>query len=265
MFAPDLHLALSVATEAATRAATVVMQIRESGKLDIQSKGSVGDLVTRADKQAEALIVAALSSAFPDCGIIGEEGAGTNPQSLYQWIIDPIDGTSNFAHGRNEFGVSIGLAQEGRGVVGVIVYPEFGVTLSAIDKEGATWNGEPITVSRTSPLERAMVAFDFCSGEKRKQMMVDVLGKLGNVIGHPRIEGAVVMSVYRILEGTLDAYVQPCCRNWDCAAVDVIAREAGACVTTFSGAVLDLRERTTTVLVSCDKALHHGLSKIVIG
>jgi myo-inositol-1(or 4)-monophosphatase len=213
------------------------------GRVEVRHKGDI-DLVTEADLAAERLIVERISTHFPRHAILSEEagevrvhGAGGSP---WKWIVDPLDGTTNYAHGYPVYCVSIGLEHEGRVVCGVVHDPARGETFAAERGQGATLNGRPVRVSAVADLNRALV----CTG-----FPYDVRGRdnfarhFSNLILHAqsvRRDGAAALDMAYVACGRFEAFYEDGLRPWDVAAGLVIVEEAGGRVTQYDHSPADI-------------------------
>src|SRR6266403_1604479 len=147
---------LEVAIEIAEEAGKILVE-EMSRPLDMHYKGDEVDIVTQADKRSEQAIVARLNKYFPDHSVAAEEGTGKEAASEFRWHVDPLDGTTNFAHGYPCFCVSIGLLEDGEPIVGVVFNPVSGEMFSAVRGEGATINGKKISVSKVATLSTSLL------------------------------------------------------------------------------------------------------------
>lgn len=200
-------------------------------------KGEI-DLVTERDRASEALIIAALRQAFPDHRIYAEEEgkAAGHTASGYTWLVDPLDGTTNYAHGFPVFAVSLALAYQGRAEVGVIYDPLRDECFSARRGGGAALNGSPIRVSTTTSLRRSLLATGF---------PYDVWTSPENNLDHfsafvlhaqgVRRPGAAAIDLAYVACGRLDGFWELKLHPWDVAAGALIVQEAGGRVTDFRG------------------------------
>jgi myo-inositol-1(or 4)-monophosphatase len=253
----DLKSYLEIATEAALSAGAVLQSFW--GKLDsITEKGRPGDLVTEADKTAEAVILEIITRHFPDHGILAEEsGASGNEQSKYLWAIDPLDGTTNYAHQYPFSAVSIGLLIDG--------YPQVGVIYDAFHQElfragrglGATKNRQPIHVSKTEKLINSLLvtgfAYDRRTTEDNNYREFCYLTHLTQGV---RRGGAAAIDLAYVACGRLDGYWERGLSPWDLAAGVVIVEEAGGKVTTYDGNPFDYQEGR---IVATNGLLHQEL------
>jgi myo-inositol-1(or 4)-monophosphatase len=193
--------------------------------LGITSK-SLQDFVTVADKAAEDTIRRALSEVFPDDGFIGEESGGETGKAGY-WVVDPIDGTSNYLRGLRHWGVSIAYVEEGKTVVGVIHDSPTDRIYAATLGGGATRDGQPISVSATSDPHSA-VGILGASRRTPFDLYLNQLRALYNAgIEHRKI-GSAAVGIVRVAEGVADFYYEKHLNCWDALAALLIAQEAGA-------------------------------------
>jgi myo-inositol-1(or 4)-monophosphatase len=231
---------LEVAVDAATRAGDL-LRSRFGALREISYKGSATNLVTEMDGEAEALIVESICRRFPDHAILAEEGGARQGSTGHRWIVDPLDGTTNYAHGVPIFAVSIALEVEGRLELGVIVDPSRDERFTARRGEGAFRNGEPISVSETSSVEEAVLStgypYDIRSSEDTN---LPEHGALTRRCRSMRAIGSAVLSLAWVAAGRFDAYWEPRLGAWDVAAGALLVEEAGGRVTHMTGGPLDL-------------------------
>lgn len=237
----DLKKFLAVARTLALKAGEI--QKRATGKkFKIDFKGSgTNDLVTEIDKKCEAMIVKELTKMFPDHGILGEEGAQRNPGQGFQWIIDPIDGTTNFTHGHPYFAVSIGLAYLGTPIVGVIYAPLLNELYTAAQGQGAFLNGKSIKVSATKKLQSSLLSTGF-SYKRLGINLPNFEHFLFNTQGIRR-GGAASVDLCYVAAGRIDGYWELGLKPWDITAGVCILKEAGGRITGIAGQKLDLYAR----------------------
>ena len=203
---------------------------------DVEFKGEV-NLVTEYDRQAERLIVTALKKKFPLHHIYAEEyGDAGYPNSDFTWLIDPLDGTTNFAHGFPVFAVSIGLAHRGERLVGVIYDPLRDEMFTAGNGLGACLNGETIHVSDTMLLDRALLATGFAYNRRTaKDNNVNNFARFVRRCQGVRRAGAAALDLAYVACGRLDGFWEMGLHPWDVAAGTLIISEAGGQVTDFDG------------------------------
>jgi myo-inositol-1(or 4)-monophosphatase len=232
--APDPHALLALGITAAEDAGALILDyLDRMGRKAIRDaaevKSSTTDLVTQADRGSERLIVDRLLGVRPDDGIIGEEGSERQGSSGITWVIDPIDGTTNFVYRYPAFSISIAACDDSGTVVGVVHDPLRKETFTAIRDQGCWLNGAPIPVVPTlsPPLEEALIATGFSySSQKRAAQAALLLGVLPNVRDIRR-GGSAALDLCSVAVGRVDAYYEAGLARWDREAGVLIAREAG--------------------------------------
>lgn len=221
------HLLL-LALELAAGASALMLERLDQPRSDIRTKSTQTDMVTEVDRAAEALIVEGIRSARPDDAILSEEGGGGQGTSAYRWIVDPLDGTTNYLYGLPGFGVSIAVERDGEAVVGVVQDPLRGEVFAARRGGGATRNGRSIQVSGETRLGCALVATGFGYGPERRVAQAQVLARVIGQIRDIRRMGAAAVDLCSVACGRVDAYFERGLNHWDLAAGGLIAAEAGA-------------------------------------
>jgi myo-inositol-1(or 4)-monophosphatase len=214
-------------------------------------KGDV-DLVTVADRTAEKLIRERLSQAFPEHGIYGEEGTRDRLEGEFRWYVDPLDGTTNFAHGLPQFCVSLGLEQRPRGLapdedgtmVAAVIYDPLRDELYAAERgRGARLNGRPMHVSRTPELAEALVATGFPSRKRNESPNIHFYHEFTMRSHGVRRAGSAALDLAYVAAGRLDAFWEFNINPWDTAAGFLLVEEAGGQMTGFSGRPFRLDSR----------------------
>ena len=221
---------LSAAVAIARRAGATLMQ--DNGDRQATFKLNETDLVTEYDRRAEALIVTALREAFPDHALRAEEGSRFNSGADYEWLIDPLDGTTNFAHGLPIFSVSLALLHRGQPVVGVVYDPTRDECFTAAKGEGAFLNDEPIRVSAVESLSRALLVTGFPYDVRTNPH--NNLAQFGHFAVRARAVrrlGSAAIDLAYIAAGRLDGYWEFRLSPWDIAAGVLLVTEAGGRVT----------------------------------
>ena len=223
------------AERAARAAGALLLDGLDRVRTDVQTKSTSTDMVSEMDRAAEALLVEHLLGTRPDDGMIGEEGTDRPGTSGVRWIVDPLDGTTNYLYGLAGFGVSIAAAVEGTVVAGVVLDVVRDELFAAALGGGATRDGRPITVSTTGSLATALVAtgFSYDPAVRKEQAMVlhHVLPRVRDI----RRFGAAAVDLCSVACGRVDAYYERGLAEWDLAAGGLIAAEAGAVMTDLSG------------------------------
>ena len=199
----------------------------------IDEKELRADIVTEAYRASEALVVARIAAAFPADGILAEEGSARTGTSGNRWIVDPLDGTTNYAHGYPLFNVSIGYERNGTIFCGAIDAPAIGERYAAERGAGATCNGRRIRVSGVAQLAGALV----CTGFKpaRYERNIRHFAALSAVSQGVRRDGAAALNLAFVAAGRFDAFWEFDLSPWDVAAGWVIIEEAGGLVTRIDG------------------------------
>ncbi len=239
----DLATALARAVELARAAGSVLVEAqRRPALLGTSSKGVRRELVTAADRAAERVVVGGLLQHHPDHGILAEEGeltvAGTaSSASPFCWIIDPLDGTTNFVHGLPVYSVSIGLAHHGEVVLGVVHAPALGTTYAAASGLGATCNGLPIQCSTTDALADALLAtgFAYRRDEPGRDDNTSRFRRALLSCRDIRRLGSAALDLCLVASGSFDGYWELDLSPYDVAAGACIVREAGGAVTDLAG------------------------------
>lgn len=241
---PDaLRAALVEVITVAHFAGEVLMRgFRQPRRPRVEFKGAI-DLVTEFDRASEDLLRARLGSAFAECDLIAEESGGSVRGGRPVFYVDPLDGTTNFAHGHPFFCVSIGLFDEnGRGLLGVVHAPALRWTHAAARGLGCTRDGEPVRVSDTSELDRALLATGFpydrrTSAENNFRQFVSLKKRSQGI----RRCGSAALDLCLVADGTYDGYWERKLNPWDLAAGAVLVEEAGGTVTSLAGGPFDPR------------------------
>lgn len=210
--------------------------------LDVRSKAGPADMFSEADLRAEETVLNALRAFQPDYGFLGEEGgvqAGRDPAHL--WIVDPLDGTTNFLTGSPLFAVNIALARDGHVIAGVTYAPMLDELFWAEEGQGAWLNDAPIRVASRATLGEAVVGvgIPFATKPRHDQFLAEMTRLTTRVTGIRRL-GAGAIDMAWVACGRFDAYWEQSVSAWDMAAGTVIVREAGGLVTNTLGEPLDL-------------------------
>src|SRR5579859_6138710 len=212
------------------------------GKLAIEYKGDV-DLVTAADRNAEELIVARIRKQWPGQDLIGEEGSRQETGSDFRWYIDPMDGTTNFAHGYPVFCVSIALEHRNERIAGVVFDPTRNEMFAAVKGGGARLNDLPINVSKTCRLAESLVATGFPSHKRHKNPNIHFYHQITLRSHGVRRAGSAALDLCYVACGRYDAYWEFNLNPWDTAAGVLLVQEAGGTVTNFSGGPFNIDSR----------------------
>jgi myo-inositol-1(or 4)-monophosphatase len=232
---PMSHIAL----RAARKAGDIIVRASEQLDLiEVENKGA-NDFVSEVDRAAEKEIIFHLSKAYPDHAFLGEEsGATGNPDSEYRWIIDPLDGTTNFLRGIPHFAVSIACEYKGKIEHGVVVDPVRREEFVASRGRGAQLNGRRMRVSKRANLETALIGTGIPFLERQAEYLpayAEVLKTLAGGSAGIRRAGAASLDLAYVAAGRLDAFWEPGLSAWDIAAGGLLIREAGGLLSDFNG------------------------------
>ena len=201
--------------------------------LDVKSSST--DMVSDADREAEDAIVTLLRSERPDDGVLGEEGTAEETASGRRWVIDPLDGTTNFLYSYPAWAVSVALEDSDGSLVGIVFDPARGELFAAERGAGATLNGEPIRVREDARLERALIATGFGYDAERRARQADVLRRVLPAVRDIRRAGAAAIDLAWVAAGRLDGYWERGLHRWDWAAGRLLVVEAGGEVRDLAG------------------------------
>lgn len=253
------HDFIQAAVNAAKEAGAV--QTEFLGKAhDVEFKGEI-NIVTEVDKRCEKLIIDQLSARFPDHDFLAEEGGGQRKDSPYKWIIDPLDGTTNYAHGYPLFCVSIALEYKGEIVVGVVYDPNRGELFVAEKSAGATLNGSPISVSTVSEMNHALLATGFSYNIRTaKQNNLDHFKDFLSCAQAVRRDGVAAIDLCYVACGRYDGFWELNLFPWDVAAGFLMITEAGGQVSAFSGKPFDVYLKE---IVSSNGRVHSEMCRVL--
>ena len=227
---------VEAASTIAQEAGALLMQHRGIG---FELKGEF-DLVTAADRASEKLIVSRLHQLFPDHGIVAEEGGHAEMKSEYHWFVDPLDGTTNFAHGFPIYNVTLALVKGSQVIAGVVFDPERNELFATERGSGATLNGNPIRVSQAKLLEDSLVSTGFPSRRRHQNVNIHFYYQLAMQTHGVRRAGAAAIDIAWTACGRLEAFWEFGLKPWDMAAGTLLVEEAGGKVTGMQGESLDL-------------------------
>ena len=230
----SLSVVLEVAA-AAARAGGGVLRESYGQVQSVRFKGMT-DLVTEVDVRAEQIIVALLRSRFPTHQILAEEGSVGGDDPRHRWIVDPLDGTTNYAHGLRVFSVSVGYERDGKLAAGAVYDPSQDEMYLATAGGGATLNGESIAVSQTDTLLRALLGTGFPYNRDLVPVALRQFAALSMRAQAVRRVGSAALDCCWVAAGRFDGYWESVVSPWDVAAGALIAAEAGATVTDVNGA-----------------------------
>jgi myo-inositol-1(or 4)-monophosphatase len=249
---------------AAARDAGAILRERLTRARTIDFKGTV-DLVTDADRASEELIASRIRQAFPHHRLLGEEGArgagfDGHEAPEFGWVVDPLDGTTNYAHGYPHFAVSIALEQRGTVILGVVYDPMRDELFVGERGRGATLNGKPIQVSATDQLIRSLLATGFPYDIEQRAENSAIWDIFLNASQGTRRDGAAALNLCYVAAGRLDGFWERPLQPWDIAAGGLIILEAGGTVTTYDEESFDPYRRE---VIASNGHIHEAMVGVV--
>ncbi|MCG8591715.1 MAG: inositol monophosphatase [Proteobacteria bacterium] len=257
----ETETVLALATRVA-REAGDIQRRRYETELDVQTKSASIDLVTEVDKACEALIVGAIERERPGDAVLAEEGGGHDrADARWRWVVDPLDGTTNYAHGYPRFAVSIGVECEGVRQVGVVYDPLLDECFHATRGGGAFRNGHAIRVSDERDLGQALLATGFAYDVRRA--MDDNVENFGRMIKAARAvrrDGSAALDLCYVAAGRFDGFWEFKLSPWDVAAGLLLVEEAGGRCSDAGGAPADPSGRQT---VATNGWLHDAMLELI--
>lgn len=250
---------LDTAIEAAHAAGQIIMESYHR-PVEVRLKG-LRDLVTEVDVAAQEAIVRLLTTRFPDHAILAEEDLGSlDEPGEYTWIVDPLDGTTNYAFRLPIFSVSVGLAHQGDPVLGVVYDPARDHLFHAQVGQGAFLNGMPLRVAEREELIGTLIGFDWVREPDLRETLLHILNRVAPRVGTVRALGSAALGPCYVAAGWLDAYFHARLSPWDAAAGTVIVREAGGQATDFAGQPWSLRSPR---FLATSNALHPKMGALI--
>lgn len=226
---------MNLAARTARMAGDIVLIGRRHGELDSRTKSSSTDMVTKWDGLSEQAITRTIRSARPDDGIIGEEGTDVGSTSGISWLVDPIDGTTNFMYGVSGYAVSIAAVDESGPMAGAVFLPATRELFVAARGRGSWLAGRRLSCSRQPDPSTALVGTGFSYSSSRRIAQGERVARLLPQVRDIRRLGAAAPDLCFVADGRLDAYFEENLSPWDMAAGVLIATEAGAIASDFSG------------------------------
>jgi myo-inositol-1(or 4)-monophosphatase len=262
----DLSAAMQAACQAARLAGSILLSMKGSATVHAKSGK---DLVTDADFAAQVAISNHLLTAFPDHDFLGEEGdlgtvgSNTMPQtnSPYRWVVDPLDGTTNYAHGLPQYAVSIALTFYQEPILGVIYDPEADEMFSALKGLGAQLNDKPIHTSQENNLSMALVAAGLSPNLRQDSPEIQQVVRMLLACQGLRRLGSAALNLCYVACGRLDGYWGGTLKIWDIAAGVLIVRESGGVVSDFHGQ--DDQALGGALIAAATRPLQHSMQEII--
>lgn len=228
---------LKIARRAAAMAAGVHRRARK-GSFDIETKASQADLVTAVDREAEQQLVASIREARPNDSILGEEGANLTGTTGVRWILDPLDGTTNFIYGYPAHSVAVGIEIDGKRVLGVVHDTYHDRVYTGVLGAGADCDGYPIKVRTEPVLARALIGTGFLPTLEVRDAQGEILRRLLPQVRDVRRSGCPSLDLCAVASGALDGFYESGLGRWDIAAGAAIAEAAGATVVELQSTLL---------------------------
>ena len=250
---------LEIAQTAARRAGQLLLERFAEPARGVSSKSTSTDLVSDADRDTERLLVDIITTARPDDGLLGEEGAGGESRSGLRWVIDPLDGTVNFLFRIPIWTVSVAVQDDAGSLVGVVHDPSHDEMYWAVRGEGARRDGDPITVSAKLDLADALIGTGFAYDPEIRAVQASVVNRLLPVVRDIRRLGSAALDMCQVACGRYDGFYESDMYPWDRAAGELIAREAGAKVTDLSPP-----KGKGLGIVAANPVLHDKLRELVV-
>lgn len=255
----ELDKILNDAMVMAREAGEIQLKLYRSGHLDIVTKQNAYDVVTAADKASERIIVERINTLYPTHSILSEESGLYDGDNEWQWVIDPLDGTTNYSNGLPIFNVSIGIKHSGETVVGVVYAPALGEMFHAVKGQGACLNGKPIKCSAKTRLEEAVLSTGFPYDKAvNPDNNIDRASRVIPVVRGLRRLGSAALDISYTGAGFLDGYWEMNLNEWDVCAALLIASEAGALWSDFR------TDRNRSVIVTTP-GIYDALLSLVTG
>ena len=224
---------LSAATEIAREAGQILRHFADRN-VAVEYKGAF-DVVTVADRTSEELVIRRLRERFPSHSIIGEEGGGVDNGSEYVWHVDPLDGTTNFAHGYPWFAVSIGLERNGEGIAGVVYNPITEELYAAEKGAGSYLNNRRISVSPIETLEKGLFATGFPASNRNENPNVYYFHQFSVLTHGCRRAGSAALDLCSVAAGRFEGFWEFGLKSWDVSAGLVLVTEAGGVFSDMRG------------------------------
>jgi myo-inositol-1(or 4)-monophosphatase len=231
----DRGALVKLAEEVAREAGGLLLERLLWERDEVGTKTSGTDMVSEMDHASEKLILERLTATRPDDSILAEEGSGRDGTSGVRWVIDPLDGTTNYLYGYPRWSVSIAAEVGGEVVAAAVADPSLDEVFTATKGGGAFRNGEPIEHSGQDEVATALVATGFSYEPERRARQSDVLTRVLPAVRDIRRGGAASLDLCWVACGRVDAYYEATLQPWDIAAGALIASEAGAVVSNFEG------------------------------
>jgi myo-inositol-1(or 4)-monophosphatase len=249
--------------------AIALKAVKEAGKILMDGLGRIHeinykheiDLVTEIDRLSEERIITIIKEKYPDHEILAEEGGKRKGSSIYRWIIDPLDGTTNYAHGYPCFCISIALEENGEVIYGVVYDPTRKEFFIGEKGKGATLNDKPIFVSHTEMLDHSLLCTGFPYDIREgKETNLDHFQRFSMKSQAVRRDGAAALDLCYVASGRFDGYWELKLSPWDVAAGSLMVKEAGGMVTDFEGKKFNL---TSSKILASNGRIHREMVEVL--
>jgi myo-inositol-1(or 4)-monophosphatase len=253
----------SFATKLAKEAGRLSIVLREK-PLELQTKRSASDLVTFVDKYIEEYLINEILKKYPDHGVIGEEGTFKKDISNTEtvWIIDPIDGTTNFVHDRGHYAISIAIVHKDIELIGIVYDPIHDELFYGEKDKGAFYNDKKIEITSKSSIQESLIGvIMFWDNPKTKEQMDSRIIKLARDSRGLRINGCASLDICHVALGRLDAYISAILQPWDFAGGKIFLEQAGGLVTHIGGDKINIKSQGS--IVACNPGIQKKLLSIL--
>jgi myo-inositol-1(or 4)-monophosphatase len=251
---------LQAGVEIAEEAGKILME-EFKRPLDIRYKGDEVDIVTQADRRSEQFIVSRINQLFPGHAITAEEGTGQDTASEFRWYVDPLDGTTNFAHHYPCFSVSIALAQRDNPLAAVVFNPYYNELYTAARGEGATFNGKKIAVSKVATISTSLLCTGFPTRNRKLSPNLRYYGEFTQRSHGVRRDGSAALDLSCVASGRFDGFWEFGLNKWDVAAGILFIEEAGGRVSDFEGKPYQLGG---PVILATNGLIHEEMRRVAL-
>lgn len=258
---PETKAVLELARRLA-REAGALQRERYATRLAVETKSAAVDLVTEVDRACERLVVEGIAAERPGDAVLAEEGGGREREGArLRWVVDPLDGTTNYAHGYPRFCVSIGVEEGGERSVGVVYDPLLDELYHAVRGEGAFLNGRPLRVSAEPALDRSLLATGFAYDRRRSPRdNVESFAAFLKAARALRRDGSAALDLAYVAAGRLDGYWELKLHAWDVAAGALLVEEAGGRVSDCAGGPMP---RSGSEVVASNGRIHEAMLDVL--
>lgn len=254
---------LAFAKKITEAAGAYILKVLDEEEIKVEWKTSSTDLVTQVDRAVEQRLIAWIKAEYPDHAILGEEGMGNEDEAEFRWIIDPIDGTTNFIHQKVNFCISVALYRGDEGLIGIVLDPVRNEMFSAAKGLGAFLNEKRLILPKEKKLSESLIATNLAwVGRTRKWGLEGEVQEIARKCRGIRSLGAAALELAYVAAGRLDAFLSLHLSPWDYAAGKVLVEEAGGKTSDFNGASLPMKREKFGLLAS-HPSIHSELVSIL--